>query len=110
LVDLRLESLYIPDVVFLVDPAREISLSWSPSLMSVRIPEVSLLLLGNGVGTCGLNALSEIPFGLDLTLTKLEIAKEATNEMESILVARGIFVALRPAGPLHFRAKVMENQ
>jgi len=102
---LDVETLYIPDLFFLSEPVRGISLLWSGPALSAKIPEATVLVLGSDLSAACYKALRQLPFEVDLSLDGLELT--ASEDSKASTTARGVGATFKPVvGGLSFRVKI----
>ena len=109
LTSLDVETLYIPDLFFLSEPVRGISLLWSGHALSAKIPEATVLVLGSDLGAACYKALRQLPFEVNLSLDDLEITT-ASEDSKASTRAKGVGATFKPVGEFSFRVKVFEKR
>ena len=107
------DSLYIPDTLFLSEPARDVSLTFSPASLSLKIPAASIILLGNNVRVSVMKSLCDLPFGVGLSVEFLRISSAVSmDDKTDMTMVKGMVVAFRhtDGSDRHFQTRVKSLQ
>lgn len=100
------DAMYIPDFVFLPEPSRAISLSWSESALSVKIPSASVVVLEQFLLSANFcKAFCETTIDVEMCIARLELTSSTSIANDSTL-AKSVYVTLRSIDGLNFQMKV----